>query len=405
MTKVGTGESGEKKAYTAGVEAARSALISGGMTSCDLILLFATVGYDQQELLRGVRSVTGHSALAGCTGEGVITQTGPAGGMAYKLTGPERGEERVGVMAFSSDVIRFRTAAAGDLRRDSRAVGNLIGEQIRAANDGEPLLLLAFPDGYSVNATGFFNGLETALGEPIPCAGGMSGHNQPQGSTTYQYFNDRVLRDSVVCVLISGRSDLNLGVSHGCLPVGMDKTITKSHDNIIERIDDKSAWDFFRQYLEDGDKDLTPETATFISLGQKLPDDLATEYDRYIIRAPYRKNEDGSMVFGTEMPAGARVRVMRRDEEKISQGSAALARRMMRERGERKPLAVLQFDCAARGRMFFGDRLKEKEVDVAQDVFGKDVPWLGVFCFGELAPIRGKNHYHNQTVVYCALYE
>ena len=35
----------------------------------------------------------------------------------------------------------------------------------------------------------------------------------------------------------------------------------------------------------------------------------------------------------------------------------------------------------------------------------KDVPWLGVFCFGELAPIRGKNHYHNQTVVYCALYE
>jgi hypothetical protein len=109
------------------VEAAQAALISGGMTSCDLVLVFATVGYDQQELLRGVRSVTGNSALAGCTGEGVITQTGPAGGMAYKLTGPERGEERVGVMAFSSDVIRFRTAAAGDLRRDSRAAG-LLGQ-------------------------------------------------------------------------------------------------------------------------------------------------------------------------------------------------------------------------------------------------------------------------------------
>ena len=51
MTKVGTGESGDRKAYTAGVEAAQAALISGGMTNCDFALVFATVGYDQKELL------------------------------------------------------------------------------------------------------------------------------------------------------------------------------------------------------------------------------------------------------------------------------------------------------------------------------------------------------------------
>ena len=50
------------------------------------------------------------------------------------------------------------------------------------------------------------------------------------------------------------------------------------------------------------------------------------------------------------------------------------------------------------------DKVKEKGIDVIQDVFGKDIPWLGFFCFGEIAPIKGINYFHNQTVALCVIY-
>lgn len=94
----------------------------------------------------------------------------------------------------------------------------------------------------------------------------------------------------------------------------------------------------------------------------------------------------------------------RRDPEKISLTAGKMAERIKTKRGDRKPVAVFHFDCAARGKMCFGDKAKEKGIDVLQDVLGKDIPWLGLYSYGEIGPISGKNYFHNVTASLCILY-
>ena len=42
---------------------------------------------------------------------------------------------------------------------------------------------------------------------------------------------------------------------------------------------------------------------------------------------------------------------------------------------------------------------KIKYINNIQEKLGKDVPWLGFYTFGEIAPVGGKKFLHNYTGV------
>jgi len=404
-TKIGVGESKSNESFKAGAQAAQTALKKAGIEKCDFVFMFATTGFDQEELLEGVRSVTGDAPLSGCSGEGIITQSGPEGEILFSLSGNEKGNNIVGVMVLSSDDVFFYNCAETGLKENSIKTGEEIGKKINEAMPENPLVLLMFPDAYSVNMRDLFSGIENKLKTPLLFAGGLSAHNLPSSNITFQYFNGQVLKNSVACVLISGDAKIELGVSHGGMPIGIEKTVTKAKANTVFEIDNRTTWSFFKQYLGEDEKDLNSENSPFISIGEKLPEGMSTEYDQYIIRSPVILNPDESVVFPVEIREGSKVQLIRRDEEKISRGAKTMAERVKSRLNGRKPMAVLHFECAARGKMFFGDGVKEKVIDKLQDVLGKDIPWLGLFCFGEIAPIKGKNYYHNQTAVLCVIYK
>jgi len=89
-------------------------LDQAGTDKCDFVFMFATVGFNQEELLKGVRSITGDTPLSGCSGEGIITQAGPEGEVVFTSSGTRKGTNIVGVMIFSSNEIRFCTIQQGD---------------------------------------------------------------------------------------------------------------------------------------------------------------------------------------------------------------------------------------------------------------------------------------------------
>ncbi len=403
-TKVGVGKSNEKDSFKAGRDAAKLAFDQAGISACDFVFLFATVGYGQEELLKGVRSVTNDAPLSGCSGEGIITQDGPEGEVMFTLSGSDKGSEIAGVLVFASDEISFFNCVASGLKENSFRAGQEIGKKINAGIVKDPLCLLMFPDGFMVNSGQLFSGIDKTLTTPLLYAGGLSGHNLRCSNITYQYHNDTVLTDSITCVLISGKLNFEIGVNHGCLPIGIEKTITKAKGNAVYEIEHKAAWSFFQEYLGEDAAQLNSENSPTVSIGVKLHDALSKEYDKYIVRAPYFQNPDGSILFATEMKEGTKVQLVRRDEDKISQGAAKLAERIKANLGGKKPIAVLHFDCAGRGKMFFGDKVKSKGIDVLQDTLGKDIPWLGFYSFGEIAPINGINHHHNLTVALCVIY-
>jgi hypothetical protein len=404
-TKVGVGESKEIDPYKAGVEATQMALDQAGVEKCDFVFMFATVGYEQKQLLKGVRSVTGNAPLSGCSGEGIITQSGPDEEVMLSISGLEKQKDVVGVMVFSSDEINFYNYVQTGLKENSSKVGEDLAKEINAEMPENPITLLMFFDCYATNIENFFSGINKKLKKPLLFCGGFSGHNLKSSPITYQYYNDQVLTDAITSVLISGNAKVEIGVSHGCEPIGLEKTITKSKENIVYEVNNKTAWKFLQEYLGEDVTELNSESGSSVSIGQKLSDEMSTEYDKYIIRSPYIKNPDESITFGTEIPEGTIVSLVRRDEDKISEGAKKVAQRLKTKLGNKKPLAVFHFDCSGRGKMFFGDKVKKKGIDVIQDVFCKDIPWLGFYCFGEIAPINNINFFHNLTVVLCVIYK
>lgn len=85
----------------AGKEAANKALAQAEVDSPDFVMMFATVGYRQELLLKAVREATGHAPLIGCSGAGAIAQNTA-----------DESNFVVSVMAIKSDEMQFARGMA-----------------------------------------------------------------------------------------------------------------------------------------------------------------------------------------------------------------------------------------------------------------------------------------------------
>jgi hypothetical protein len=389
-TIAAVGKSTSRGARQAGSEAAARA-IEALARRPDLLLLFATAGYDQDELLRGVADVAGDVPLSGCSGEGVISQEGSDEG-AYAAV----------LMAIASDRATFDTFLVGGLSKDARACGTTLAAQVRACGDGKCLFL--FPDGVSGNCTELLAALQEGLPHPLVIAGGTAG-DLAQFQRTYQYRNGRPFSDSVAAVLIGGGVTVETAVSHGCTPIGGVRTVTKSDGGTVYEIDGRPAWVVFKEYLDGDPTDLVAADSVHLSFGERLPA-AAGSYGEYVMRTPFGlDHESGALFFPGALHEGAKIQMTRRDPDRIRASAKESAQALALRWPYRRPNLVLQFDCAGRGRIIFGERATEMVVTPIQDVLGRDLPWLGFHTYGEIAQLQGTAYYHNYTVVLCALYD
>ena len=71
----------------------------------------------------------------------------------------------------------------------------------------------------------------------------------------------------------------------------------------------------------------------------------------------------------------------------------------IRRTGGGRPAAVFHTDCGARGRLML-DRVSKEEIvrDMQHPLFGDTCgPWLGMYGFGEITVLGGRNVFHNYT--------
>jgi hypothetical protein len=387
------GKSSKRSSVDAGREAAQKAMAGLGQDKAGLVLVFATAGYQQQECIAGITEVTGKTPMAGCSGEGIITQEGA-----------DEGTHAVAVMAIGGSSIGFDTFRVTGFAQDARRCGLELARQLRAARDKKPQLLLLFPDGLTGNATELLGALHAELPFPAVIAGGTAGDTMTL-QKTYQYFDGEVTSDSVTAVLISGDVRAETVVSHGCEPIGLELAVTRSKGFQVLEIDGRRAWDVFKEYLDEDTKDLTSADVVHLCVGQALPGGADRRFGKFVMRTPLGLDkETGALFFPGGLEEGTRIQLMRRDPARIEKSAREAAQSIMAGHGARAPNLVLQFDCAGRGRVIFGNKATEAAVKPMQDAVGKDVPWLGFHTYGELAELGGKPYYHNYTVVVCALY-
>ena len=379
--------------HAAGKEAAQKALDQLNQRSPSFALVFASAGYFQKELLQGITEILPEVPMVGCTGEGVIC-TGDS----------DEGSAIVSIMLFSGEGLSFFPFIAKGLKKDSYRCGQQIAEAVNQVNSGSNNTLLLFPDSMTANITEILGALEEKLELPTMILGGTSG-DMMKFKQTFQYFNGVVYEDVLVAVYMTGNYDIDYLVSHGCEEIGLEQTVTKSDANKIVKIDDLPAWEAFRDYLPGDPDEFKAEDAFHLCLGELHHLDEPCG-EQLIIRMPVGlEKKTGAVKFSVEIPEGCVIRFTRRDPQVIAEKVIHSFKELLARNKGRKPLAVLQFDCAGRGRVLYGSCFNQDVITPLQSMVDANVPWIGFHTYGEIAPLCGKTFFHNFTAVIGVIFD
>jgi hypothetical protein len=395
-TKAGVGMSRHHNPNLAGREAAEQALKKAGVVKPDFVVMFASIGYDQRSLLRAVREATGGAPLTGCSVEGTID-------------GDEADESNFSVLvtAISSDELRWHNGLATGLSADSCALGKRVAKDLLPTLSTDTIGLFVFPDGLTYDIDNFFAGLEGDLPSErfLPIWGGGAGNNLNLGKPTYQYCDDEVVSDAISYALLSGEARPAWAIGHSLIPIGGERIVTRSQDNVIYEIDGKPATEVLKEYLpEDAlteDRDWL-RYAISLALSFRAPSYVKDE--EYVVRGvPQLSLTDGSITVQTEVQEGTSIWFSSRDKEKITTGFDRMAAQIKEQLDGAKPELVFQFECVTRGKLMFREQEKLQLLRRFRQSVGPEVPWVGFYTIGEIAPVEEHNGINRFASIILAL--
>ena len=388
-TRVGTGRSLSRDAAEAGREAVAQAQASMDGQKPQIVLLFATAGHDQQALVAAVGEASG-APVIGCSGEGVISEAGS-----------DEGSHAVSLAMIASDEIGFHPFSISGLSKDPAACALELARRVKQTPVQGRLLLL-FPDGVTAQFGDFFKTLDQALPYPITVAGGSAG-DMLSFQKTFQYAGGEARSDSLSALLISGKVDPQLVISHGCGLIGSEQQVTAVDGGEMLEINHEPAWEYFRRYLPEETQTLNGMHVAHLVVAERLAQPI-DEFGEFLIRVPLRLDSNrGSLFFAAGIAKGTTVQMALRDAPSVASRAEEAARELRASRKE-PPLLVIELNCAGRGRLLFGEQTNERLIKPQQRAFESGTPWVGLHTFGEIAPLGGKTQFHNYTGVLVALF-
>jgi hypothetical protein len=364
MFKSNTGSSMADDCKAAGQEAAAQA--KQGLSEVKLAFVYASVAYDLDEMLAGVRQELPGAALIGNTSfTGVITNQGLISG----------DDGFVGVLALAGD---SAIGVAGSAKQGSaRATGQALARAAMrdAGKDTAPAYyyLVASPG----EEEHYIKGITDVIGK-VPCFGGSAADNSIAGEWSL-YANDCITADgAAVAFFYSDQPITNVftGAYRETADVGI---ITKvADDRVLLEIDGMPAVKRYAQWVGvDPDTLLGGDLLVYtITSPLGVKDRLG---DLTAIRHPMSGNLDYSMNVGANLAEKtAVIRMEATVDELIAAASDTLAELKLQHGGEVAAYHLVH--CGGR-RAGIADRIDE--VAQAVKAVAGDVPFIMEFTFGE----------------------
>ncbi len=397
MIDAGVGLSVGEDANIVGANAAQDALERLKGKQAGAALVFASVAYDQEKMLAGVRSVLPGAVVVGCSTAGEITNDGPAK------------RHSVAVMALAGDGISFFAGVGENIAVGARKAGAVVAESVKKqASNGKLDAFMMLPDVLVGNGAEIVRGVLDTLGSHFPVVGGAAGDDF-EFKKTFQYLNDRIYSGAVVGFGLSGKFKMGIGVKHGWIPVGLPKTVTKSTGSVLHELDGKPAIKIYEDYFgSERAKELKTETLAKLAITYPLGMKVAGS-DELLIRDPITVDANGSITCAAEIPEGSEIRLMIGSREEAIKVAKEAAVSAVAQLNGSAPKAVIIFNCIARNKLF-GEHGGE-EISAIQEAVGRETPLIGFYTYGEQAPLGGEVRninkcnpaFHNETVVICVL--
>lgn len=350
----------------------------------NLFLLFvSTKFYPKNDVLKAINIKYPNATILGCSTAGEISD------VTVK-------DKTISLTAIQIEKTKFKTCA---VQIKDKHCSNDAGQKIAKALYKKSLKhVIVLSDGLNVNGADLVTGLKTNLPH-VSITGGLAGDGD-NFKETFTINNTKIVDKTIIAIGFYG-NNIKVGYSSkgGWDSFGIERLVTKSHDNVLYELDGMPALAIYKSFLG-------KEANNLPSSGLLFPLSLHTSPESEpTVRTILAVNEtDQSLTFAGNIPQGAHVRLMKANMDRLigsAKDSAISANKSFKKNSE---LAIL-ISCV--GRRLVLKQFVEEEVEIVRKVIGSYSKMTGFYSYGEIAPFGECSpcELHNQTMTITTLSE
>ncbi|MBM3243935.1 MAG: hypothetical protein FJZ12_03775, partial [Candidatus Omnitrophica bacterium] len=347
-------------------EAVNSALASINRERVDLAFIFSTEEFNHNLILETIRDLLGDIPILGLSSPAIILNPGVCKNGIVVL-----------ILSLPEDIY-FNTSCVKDITpTNCVSCGEKLGNELLYGCKGvRRNLSIVFLNGNIHMAGGIITGMQKKVGSKFPIVGVSAPGPVYSGSS--------LLNNAACGILFGGKINFGLGVKHGWVPLGKQRTVTLSAGNTVSEIDGKPASCLYEEYFAKNTAGLKKDfrfLATFYPLGINI-----SGKREYVLRSISSIGDSGMLTFNGNIPQGSKVRLMISSKELFLESTKEAAESAKEQLMGRQAELVIVFNALSRAA-FIG-RHKNMEIDVIKEVFGKDTPIAGAYTMTEHAPLN-----------------
>jgi hypothetical protein len=392
-TSISIGFSQHPDPQNAALEACVQVKSQLNTSDTDLIIVFACPQHIVPETQAVISRALKPKHLVGSSTGGIILSNGVT----------NRG---IAILGINSDEIHMGVAAIKDTaNQDMHYTGfDLARKATQDLNSSHREVFITFSEGIEKNSSSFIRGVKESLGGGFPVLGAISSDDFKYKNLS-QFFQDQILQNSIVGLLLGGAFHLALGCKHGFKPLGRPRTVTQVEGPVIRTIDHKPAVDIYKHFLGsefEGLKNIPLNSyAAMYPLGVYLEGS-----GQYLLRNIIDILDDGSIVCHEGISQDREVHLMISNQESCHTSAIEAAEMVKASLADRPAKLVLIFESLARHKIL--GRSAFNEIQAIKNILGSTTPILGMCSYGEIGPFGTLNnikniYLHNESILIMAI--
>jgi two-component system, cell cycle sensor histidine kinase and response regulator CckA len=393
--EIGHGSAQEKDSFSAGRLAAAKALSMIHASPVVALIVFASVKYDLQEVLRGIGTICPEPPLFGCTTACEICS--------------EPLHESVVVTVLASPYIKVSCGLGRDVSKDwQSAVDDVVtSPAIHAYFDdvtywqeltlkGTSVFAILFSPGNTRhNTSRSYEILEAikmkSLGR-LPVFGGSTADDWRM-ETNYVLCDDEAIPDGMLLAVFETQLQFGIAMDHGFVPTPHQTTVTRVRGHEVLELDGCPAADIYARIIGSERAELEGKHLT-LTTGHTMG--TSDSMGQYSINVASFITATGGINFTQPVSASTELTLLEPDAKNTHDaGNNALRKAIMRG-GVNDPALSLVAYCALRPKIF-GEKSWEEIHLMAEMLAGS--PLVGFCSFGEQGVADDGTIRHNNAVI------
>ncbi|MDP3697655.1 MAG: FIST N-terminal domain-containing protein [Candidatus Taylorbacteria bacterium] len=277
------------------------------------------------------------------------------------------------------------------------AQSKVVGQKLATALPTDKLVhAMVFSDGLKVNGTALVNGLNEKLPSNVSVTGGLVGDGGDFKKTVVGLDKAPESGNVVLMGFYGDKLKVGYGSLGGWDAFGLERTITKSKDNVLYELDGQPALKLYKEYLGEQGKGL-PSTGLLFPLRLRLK---SGDKEVEVVRTILGINEaDQSMTFAGDMPEGTPAMLMKANFDRLVDGALNAGSMSVEQLGGKPAELAILISCIGR-KLVLKERV-EDEIEAVRSTIGPAAAIIGFYSYGELCPVTSTEkqcQLHNQTM-------